>query len=562
MAIGFSVKKKMILGFSGIFLLFIVFGYYTTNQINQLTNTTEKMYQHPLTVTRASLIADVNIVKMHRSMKDVALSKDSLTLESAIKKVSQYEKEVFRQFKIVHERILGETGKALITKTEQKFINWKPIRNEVIRLMQQSKRQEASDITKQKGTRHVEQLDKLMDELVDYAAEKGTGFFNKAQNTGATALYTTIAFMIFFAIITIITAILLIANITRPLARMIKAVNELNTGNGDMTRRLPVNGRDEIAQVADGLNHFIEKVQQALIQVKTTAETISSASNQLTSAAQTLSSGSSEQAANIEQTSSALEQMGASVSQNSENAKMTDAIAVQAASEADDGGQAVSNTLNAMREIASKINIIEDIAYKTNLLALNAAIEAARAGEHGKGFAVVAAEVRKLAERSQMAAQEIGIQATSSVEIAEKAGILLSQMVPNIQKTAGLVQEITAASEEQSGGIREVTAAVNQLDRVGQKNAAASEQLASTAEQMHAQAKSLTNTLSSFNLGQIKPIQKIKEIQPIRQMTMTKQEVNNTYIPEEPRKASKRYDSPVSLTKEFTDFTEFDEQEF
>lgn len=113
---------------------------------------------------------------------------------------------------------------------------------------------------------------------------------------------------------------------------------------------------------------------------------------------------------------------------------------------ASQGGEAVKETVVAMKSIADKIGIIDDIAYQTNLLALNAAIEAARAGEHGKGFAVVAAEVRKLAERSQVAAQEIGELATGSVEKAESAGKLLDEIVPAINKTSDLVQEITAAS--------------------------------------------------------------------------------------------------------------------
>jgi methyl-accepting chemotaxis protein len=121
-----------------------------------------------------------------------------------------------------------------------------------------------------------------------------------------------------------------------------------------------------------------------------------------------------------------------------------------------EGGEVVRETVMAMKQIAGKIGIIDDIAYQTNLLALNAAIEAARAGEHGKGFAVVAAEVRKLAERSQTAAQEIIAVAENSVSLAEKAGHLLDQMVPSIRKTADLVQEISAASREQSAGLEQI----------------------------------------------------------------------------------------------------------
>jgi len=190
------------------------------------------------------------------------------------------------------------------------------------------------------------------------------------------------------------------------------------------------------------------------------------------------------------------------VAQNAENAKVTDNMANTASQQATEGGQAVGETVDAMKQIADKIGIIEDIAYKTNLLALNAAIEAARAGEHGKGFAVVADEVRKLAERSQVSAQEISELAGNSVKIAERAGQLLEEMLPSIKRTADLVQEISAASEEQATGVNQVNTAVAQLDKVSQQSASSSEELASTAEEMSSQAQQLNETVGFFRVAQ------------------------------------------------------------
>jgi methyl-accepting chemotaxis protein len=271
---------------------------------------------------------------------------------------------------------------------------------------------------------------------------------------------------------------------------------------GDLTQHLDIAQKDEIGQLANALNAMVDKLKDVVANVQTSADNVASGSQQLSASSVEMSEGSTEQAAAAEEASSSMEQMAANIRQNADNALQTEKIAVKSAEDAKAGGQAVAETVTAMKQIAEKIGIIEEIARQTNLLALNAAIEAARAGEHGKGFAVVAAEVRKLAEHSQLAAGEIGELSSRSVDVAEKAGEMLSRMVPDIQRTAELVQEITAASKEQNAGAEQVNQAVQQLDQVIQQNASASEEIASTSEQLSAQAELLQETIGFFKLDE------------------------------------------------------------
>jgi len=302
--------------------------------------------------------------------------------------------------------------------------------------------------------------------------------------------------------------LLLVARgISRPIG-LITATNERFAG-GDFALEASAlsalagmkNRRDEVGATARAIDAMKDSISSVVASIQAGTLQVSQGASQVSQTAQALSQGTAEQASSGEEVSSSMEQMSANIRQNADNASTTERISQKAAADAEEGGTAVMETVDAMKQIARKIGIIDEIARQTNLLALNAAIEAARAGEAGKGFAVVASEVRKLAERSQTAAAEITTLARTSTELSEKAGARIRSIVPDIRKTAELVQEIATSSREQTQGVEQINQALLQLDRIIQQNASVAEEMASMAEELSGQSEAMRNTVSFFRIG-------------------------------------------------------------
>jgi methyl-accepting chemotaxis protein len=256
--------------------------------------------------------------------------------------------------------------------------------------------------------------------------------------------------------------------------------------------------KDEIGEMIAATNQLVEKLRDVLTDVQSGIESMATASSETSNTSEQLSEGANQQASSVEEIASTVEEISTNISMNNDNAQNTLTISEEANAGIKRVADQSEKAVEANRTILNKIGVINDIAFQTNILALNAAVEAARAGEHGKGFAVVASEVRKLAEKSKIAAEEIVALSKQSFDLTSEAGRIMIETIPKVDKTTLLVQEIVASSNEQTNGTNQVNNALQQLNNLTQQNAAASEQLSSNAAQLADQAKMLSELIAFF----------------------------------------------------------------
>jgi len=441
------------------------------------------------------------------AMRDVqAYEKDYIlatTLDEMKKTQTLMEEKRFQAHQLIDNlgrSIVDLDDRLAFEQYKKEYNEYLGVAEEVLALSGENGNKKAFEISSGEGRALHDEASQLMAQIVNKNDSQLDIDSLESDQNYASALNMMVLLLLISLALSIAVAYWIISSITRAVATAKSSL--VRIADGDLTTDVEVVGNDEISDLLRTMQRTVKKLREVIGSVRTAVSNIAASSEQLSSSAQEVAEGASEQASSAEEVSASMEEMGSSIQQNTDNANQTESIAVKAAETMEKTNVSVAQTVAAMRDIAEKINVIGDIANKTDLLALNAAVEAARAGEHGKGFAVVASAVRKLAENSQVAANEINSLTTDSVSVSEKSGEMLKDLLPDIQRTSQLVQEISASSREQSSGSEQVNSALQQLNQVTQRNASASEEMASSSEELSSQAEELSAAISYFKVSE------------------------------------------------------------
>lgn len=331
---------------------------------------------------------------------------------------------------------------------------------------------------------------------------------NATRGAGAVMRLLAVSLLMSFFVLIAISVIIVMRIGQRVSSAMDLVVSQLRyIKDGDLITEVQFTERqresvDETGKMVRLTQEVREKLRELISSVESSSSRVLGASKSVNVSSRQIAEGANSQASSSEEVSSAMEEMAANIDQNAENAQQSETVAMNVSTVLKDVLDRGHETEVAVTEIANKIAIVSEIADQTNILALNAAVEAARAGEHGRGFAVVAAEVRKLAERSGAAAEEVVGLVNQAVKVTEQANKSLSEIRPGVEKSVQLSQEVATSSMEQRNGAEQVNNALQLLNNVSQANASASDKLAQEADKLSGLSHELQEVISYFRVEQ------------------------------------------------------------
>ncbi|MCH7342522.1 methyl-accepting chemotaxis protein [Pelomonas sp. CA6] len=506
-----SIKTRLLLLSAVLLALLAIVGGWSVLSLNQVQGALATVYQDRVVpLKQLKRVADayaVSIVDTSHKARAGSLDK-----AAALKSVQDAETLIRNEWSAYTATRIEGRERELVDKAKAALAPAQAATEKLKAILQANDHAQLEEFCNKALYPAIDPLSGTIGELVDEQLRIAAAEYAKGEATSRQARWVVIAVFALALASGLVLAWRIIASIMTPLGEALHLAERIS--QRDLSAPKATAGRDEMGRLLGAMQSMQEQLSQTVVQIRSSADTVSSASEEIAKGGSDLSMRTEQQAASLEETAASMDQMAAAVRSNADLAAQANQLATEASGTATRSGEAVERVVSTMAQInrsaqriADIIGVIDGIAFQTNILALNAAVEAARAGEQGRGFAVVAGEVRTLAQRSAQAAREIKSLISTSVEevhsgtqVAEEAGRTMEELVGQVRHVTSLLADISTATREQSAGVGQVNIAISQLDSTTQQNAALVEESAAAADSLRSQSRQLAEIVGSFRL--------------------------------------------------------------